>query len=79
MSSENVIDLVALIDASFATLTAAKVPPVPSHIADSLSEVLFRDLNPADYQVFREQVLAAVHQRLKVFLSEGRDFDFSKK
>jgi hypothetical protein len=78
MSTENVIDLVELIDASLATLTAAKVPPVPSFIADNLAEVLLRDVSAEDYARYRTEILVAVHERLTVFLSQGRDFDFSK-
>lgn len=75
--SADVIELAELIDASFATLTAANVPPVPSFIANTLAEVLFKDVSAADYARYRAEILAAVHQRLKVFLSQGRDFDFS--
>lgn len=76
MSTE-AIDLAEIIDGILAASMVAKLPPVPSVIANTLAEVFFRDLRPQDYEEYRRQVLTAVLERLKVFLSQGRDFDFS--
>lgn len=60
------IDLADLIDRMISAAIAAEVPPMPSVIADTLSDVLFREAGPR-YAEYHQQVLAAVHERIEVF------------
>jgi hypothetical protein len=65
MSSEP-IDLLAVVDGVVKATLASETPAVPSVIATSIANLLFREAG-ARYSEYRAQVLACVVERMKLF------------